>query len=55
MGKEKRNQLINKDAPNMPGAGAYSIPTKINEGPAHVMAKRVNDENKYKSLVPGPG
>jgi len=37
MGKDKRGQLINKDAPKMPGAGAYNIPTRISDGPKHII------------------
>ena len=55
MGKDKRRQLINKDAPSMPGAGAYQIPTKIADGPKHVIQGRTRDPASFKTAVPGPG
>ena len=47
---------MNKDAARMPGAGAYSIPTRITEGPKIIIAQKTDkvDQNVKKG-VPGPG
>ena len=53
-GSDKRKGLSGNE--NTPGAGTYSIPSRMIEGPKYVMGSRLNDGmSPEKNKNPGPG
>ena len=48
--------MVNRDAKNFPGAGNYSIPSKLVEGSQYSMAlKLANELTRSPMKNPGPG
>ena len=48
--------MITKGQDKVPGAGQYSIPSRISEGPkVHMHAKADTIDPEIKKNVPGPG
>ncbi len=53
-GTDNRKGLSNnKD--NVPGAGAYNIPSRMLEGPKYVIGSKLGGEQDHRRLNPGPG
>ena len=56
-GTDKRKNMVNRDAPGFPGAGSYSIPSKVSEGPKYGMSVKLTSEIDASPVKknPGPG
>jgi hypothetical protein len=55
-GSEARKAPVHRDAKVFPGAGSYSIPTKLQEGPKYGMGIKLNDSiSSSPARNPGPG
>jgi hypothetical protein len=39
----------------IPGPQAYSIPSKLIEGPTYIIGARTNDLTRKRDSLPGPG
>ena len=51
-----RKGTVHRDAKNFPGAGNYSIPSRLEEGPKYGMAMKLsNDVSGSAKKNPGPG
>ena len=56
IGTEQRRGMEQPGHDKMPGAGQYSIPSRISEGPkVHMHGKTESVDPRNKANVPGPG
>ena len=54
-GSEQRKHVVNRDAPNFPGAGSYTLPSKMSESQKYSMGARLRNDMSPMKNIPGPG
>lgn len=47
--------MVNRDQPNFPGAGSYTIGSRISEGPKYGVGMKLNNNMSPMKNNPGPG